>query len=542
MRSVNRLLICPLLLLVLPGASGAEPALLPPDLPPEQAIDHYLDTRLQQVGISSAPPVDDANYLRRVMLDLVGRPPTAAEARAFLALPDTDKRIRLVDRLIASSAYARHQAAEFDAWLMDDTRSSIRDYLVKAFRERRTWDQMFRDMIVGEPDDVRQQGAVRYVAARSRDLDQLASDTSVAFFGVNVTCAKCHDHPLVDDWKQDHYFGMLSFFSRTFNAGEFFGERDYGQLTFKTVEGETRDARLMFLNGALIPEAPSPEPDDRAKREEKQRLEMLKQKKEPPPPPSYSRRAALVDAALRDQEQAFFSRAIVNHLWSRLFGHGLVTPIDQMHSENQPSHPELLEWLARDMRRGGYDLTRFIRSVVLSRAYARSSRWDSALPRPNPSLFAVAQVRPLKPWQYAMLLRLGATSPDDLPAETASDAFDQRMTALEQGTRNLAKGFDMPGEDFQVGVAEALWLSNGTEIADSLLADQPATLVGRLGRCDTPEAAAELAIWNVFARPPEEGEVSTLVDYLAARADRGPQARRQLVWALLTSSESRFNY
>jgi hypothetical protein len=521
---------------------GRADDLLPLDLAPEQAIDQSIDAKLQQVGVSAAPATDDANFLRRVMLDLVGRPPTAAQAKAFLADSDTGKRTKLVDQLIESPAFVRNQVTEFDAWLMDGTKRSIREYLDKAFREKRTWDRMFRDMIVGEPDDSQQQGAIRFVAARAKDPDRLASDTSIAFFGVNITCAKCHDHPLVADWQQDHYYGMLSFFSRTYDAGEFLGERDYGQVSFKTVLGESREARPMFLTGTVVDEPPSPEPDDNARKEERKQIEELKKKKEPPPPPGYSRRAVLVETALREQESAFFARSIVNQIWNRFFGRGLVMPVDQMHSENPPSHPELLAWLSRDVRAHGYDLTRLIRGIVLSRAYARTSRWDSAAPRPTDDLFAVAQVRPLKPWQYATLLKLAAMSPDELRLDLAPDELDRRLSNLENSGREFGKMFDLPNGDFQVGVGEALLLSNSEKTAADLLADNPATLVGRLGQCGQGEEAAELAIWNVFARAPDTGEVEAMKSFLAERADRSVQGRQQLVWALLTSSECRFNY
>src|SRR5262249_19108703 len=149
-------------------------------------------------------------------------------------------------------------------------------------------------------------------------------------------------------------------------------------VSFKTVEGKSRDAKLMFLTGAVIDEPPSEEPDDKAKKEEKSRIEELKKKKEPPPPPSYSRRAALVEAALGDEQQAFFAKAIVNQLFNRFLGRGLVMPVDQMHSENPPSHPELLAWLAQDLQSHGFALNRLIRGIVLSDAYARSSQWHSA--------------------------------------------------------------------------------------------------------------------------------------------------------------------
>src|SRR5262245_5394808 len=516
--------------------------LLSPDTRPEQAIDHYINARLQRFGVSPAPQADDANLLRRTMLDLVGRPPTAVEAKAYMDSPNEGKRLQLVEQLMASPAFVRQHAAELDAWLMEGTKGSIREYLAKATRDNRSWDRMFREMIVGESDDAGQRGAIRFVAARAKDPDRLTSDTSVLFFGVNVSCAKCHDHPLVDDWKQDHYYGMLSFFSRTFDVGEFLGEREYGRVTFKTVKGESRDAKLMFLTGLAIDEPPSQEPDDKEKKEEKKRIDELKQKKEPPPPPSYSRRAALVEAALHDVEQAFFAKAIVNQLFNRFFGRGLVMPVDQMHSENPPSHPELLAWLARDLQEHGYDLQRLIRGIVLCEAYARTSRWDSAAARPADHLFAVALLRPPKPCQYGTTLKLATIDAEQLPAGMTAEEMDKRIEQLETAGRALATSIELPGVDFQVSVDEALLLSNSDKIAKELLVTGAGTLMQRLAGISEDGAAAEFAIWNVLGRPPADEETRLLTDYLSQRADRGEAARRQIVWALLTGSECRFNY
>lgn len=524
------------------SARASADDLLPPETPIEQAIDHYVNTKLQTAGVSAAAQADDANLLRRTMLDLVGRIPTPAEAKVYVADQSPDKRVKLVDRLLASPAFVRQQTAEFDALLMNGTGKDLREYLSKAFTEKRRWDQMFRDMVAGEADDKEQKGAIRFVAARAQDQDKLTNDTSVLFFGVNVSCAKCHDHPLVADWTQDHYYGMFSFFSRTYDVGEFLGEREYGQVNYKTVGGESRDAKLMFLTGAVIDEPASQEPDENAKKEERKRLEELKKSKQPPPLPAYSRRAQLVDAALKDEQNTFFSRAIVNHLWNRFFGRGLVHPVDQMHSENPASHPDLLAWLARDVRARGYDLAPLIRGIALSQAYARSSRWDSADKRPDDGLFAVAQVRPLKPWQYGTLLKLATVSPDRFPADISLEDLDQRMQGLEGAGRGLTNQFELPTADFQVGVDEALLFSNSERIAKELLPDGKDNLVGKLADCADHRQAAETAVWSIYSRPPSEDELTALAEYLAKREDRLPEARRQLVWALLTSSECRFNY
>lgn len=539
MRLTIAYLGCFTALLIAGAATAAE--LLPAGESVERAIDHYIDARLTVENVSPAAQADDANLLRRTMLDLAGRIPTAAEARAYLADADADKRTKLVERLMDSPAFIRQQAAEFDALLMRGTNGDIRGYLATAFEKRLSWDQMFRDMLLGQQDDNEQKGAITFVKSRIKDVDQLANDASVLFFGVNVSCAKCHDHPLVADWTQEHYFGMKSFFSRTYEAGKFIGEKDAGLVEYKTVAGESRTARLMFLTGEVVaePEASVKAEDSEA---EKKRREQDKDRKEPPPAPSYSRRTQLVEAALKPGADRFFSRAIVNHLWNRLLGRGLVMPVDQMHSENTPSHPELLEWLARDTQSHGYDLRRLIRGIVLSRTYARTSQWNSASERPADHLFAAAIVRPLTPWQYGTSLRVASTSPDTFPATLTPEQLDQRMQGNERSGRSLASSLEVPGAEFQVSVDEALYLSNSERARNELLRTGGDSLVTKLIGLDDRQALAETAIWNIFARPPSAGEVESLTKYLDSHAERREAAIAQLTWALLTSSECRFNY
>ena len=201
-------------------------------------------------------------------------------------------------------------------------------------------------------------------------------------------------------------------------------------------------------------------------------------------------------------------------------------PLDQMHSENPPSHPELLAWLARDMAEHGYDLRRLIRGLVLSEAYARSSRWEGA-EQPRPSLFAVALVRPLTPMQLATSLWLATADPASLPADFESEPFEKRIEALEESGRPLASSFATSGGDSQIGVAEALLFSNGKRIAGDLLADGADRLVGRLetDRRDRP-TLIDLAVRNVLSRPPDDEEVRTLGAYLEQRTDRPDEACR----------------
>jgi hypothetical protein len=525
-----------------PARAGS---LLAPERPIAEVVDHYIDGALHKEAVKPAPTADAATLVRRLTLDLAGRIPTAAESRAFIESTDPEKRARLIDRLMASPGFVRHQAAELDTMLMAGSRGSLRDYLVRAAGENRTWDRIFRELLLPDQTDKDGKAAVEYLRQGVKDLDRLTAQVSSTFFGVNISCAQCHDHPLVRDWKQDHFYGMKAFLSRTFVIGNgkdgFLGEHGSGTIRFKTTEDVERRARMMFLTGARVDGPDANEPSAEEQKREKEALDRAKKNKVPPPPPKFSARAKLVEVALRAGDREFFARAIVNRIWHRLFGQGLVMPLDQMHSANPPSHPELLTWLARDTATHGYDLRRLIRGLVQSAAYARSSRWEGE-EAPRPSLFAVAAVRPLTPWQLARSLRLAVIDPAALPPDLQSDAFNKRIDAMDEGAGALAGQLATSTGDSQIGVTEALFFSNGKQVSSELLADGPGRLVERLKQTPAHAELIELAVRNVLSRPPEEEELRTLEAFLEDRTDRPFDACRQLVWVLLSGSEFRFNH
>jgi len=202
-------------LLALAAPARAD-GLLAPDKPIPEVVDFYIDAQLKEDNVTPAPPADDANLLRRLTLDLAGRIPTVAETSAYVSSHDSNKREQLVDRLLGTPAFVRHQANEFDVLLMDGSRASLRDYLARAFAENRPWDRVFRELMLPDETDPKQKGASEFLRVRLKDLDKMTGEVSSLFFGVNVSCAQCHDHPLVPDWKQDHFYGMKSFFSRSY--------------------------------------------------------------------------------------------------------------------------------------------------------------------------------------------------------------------------------------------------------------------------------------------------------------------------------------
>ncbi len=533
----------PMITVATPGA-GAE--LLPADRRIAEVVDYYVGQALQKANVRPAALADDATLVRRLTLDLAGRIPTAGEARVYMDSRDRDKRAHLVERLMASQSFVRHQVNELDSMLMAGGKGSLREYLVVAVGENRPWDRIFRELMLPDQTDKAQKLAALYLLNGIKDVDRLTADVSSTFFGVNISCAQCHDHPLVPDWKQDHFYGMKAFFSRTFATGNgnsgFLGERASGDLRFKTTDDVERKARLMFLTGRRVDEPDHKEASSEDKKKERDALERAKKAKVPPPPPSFSARAKLVELALAPNEREFFSRAIVNRLWHRFFGHGLVMPLDQMHAANPPSHPELLAWLARDLAAHGYNLQRLIRGLVLSDTYARTSRWDGEGEAPRPSLFATARVRPLTPMQLATSLLIATVDPVSVPPDFQSARFARRIDACEESARALARSFANSSSDQQIGASEALFFSNGKRIARELLGNGPDTLVGLLDRSSGPAQVVKIAVFSVLSRFPDAEEKQALITFLSERTDRPEEAHRQLVWALLAGSEFRFNH
>lgn len=520
--------------------------LLPPEKSIEEVVDHYIQARLDTEKVAPAPQATDANLLRRLTLDLAGRIPTVSEAQNYVAATEPDKRARAVERLLGSPDFAYHQRNELDTLLMEKTNDGPwREYLLKACQENRPWDQLFKEMMLTSETDEEKKAALKFIKSRARDIDDLTNDTSKIFFGVSINCAKCHDHPLVLDWHQDHYFGLYSFFQRTYlNKRDQLAERTEGLVKFKTTEGVDKQAKFMFLTGSVIDEPPPPMlSEDEKKALDKQRKEDDDKKEGPPPPaPAFSPRARLVEMALKAEQNRFFSRSIVNRIWARLMGRGLVMPLDQMHSENPASHPELLDWLTRDLVTHGYDLKRLMRGIVLSQAYSRSSRWDGASSPPHEQLYAVAVTRPLKPRQYSLALLFASRNSKSFPEDILSSDWANRRKDLENQSQHLANQLEVPAESFQVGVSEALFFNNNQHVQNDLLSEGGDRLVGVLKTIPDRNEQLKLAFWTTYTRDPDPEEVSAISQFLDARADRVNAAWQQVVWSMLTSSELRFNH
>ncbi len=532
--------------LVSETANAAE-ELLPQETEIVTAINHYVSAHLAKNGVNPVAPADDATLLRRTMLDLAGRIPHALEREWFHSLPEADRRRMLVDRLMQSPDFDFHHRNWLDESLLPNQPydDEFRNYLLTAVQGRRSWDTIFRELMKAGVAEGPEKGAAQFLKSRVRELDDLTNDTAILFFGVNISCAKCHDHPLVTDWKQDHFYGMQAFFQRTYQTRKVsaLAERPFGEVKFTTTSGEEKKAAFMFLTGDQVTDR-TPEFPAEERKSLEERIRKLEQEDVEAEivVPEFRPRDELVEVALRDSKDRFFARNIVNRVWARLLGTGLVDPLDQMHSGNPPSHPELLAWLANDLVSHGYDLRRLIQGIVLSEAYARSSEWAQPSEQPAANLFAVAKTRPLTPRQLAASLHVSVRNPEQWPSIDATDEWIKRRTELENQANGWVREFEQPGDNFQVAVDEALFFSNSQRIQNEMLSDSDDRLLGALKKGENQNQAIEVLWLTVLGRVPQVDEITSANNWLDRIPEKKNESRTQLLWALLAGPEFRFNH
>lgn len=531
-----------------PHAEGTANALPPPGLTPHLVIDLLIESGWKKRGVEPSPRADDATFVRRVYLDLAGRIPSIEEARAFFRETASDKRERLVERLLQSGDYARHMSEVFDVALLGRAKPRTIDrrrssnwftYLEWAFATGRGWNEIVRDLIVARPGSSEERGAVSFLREARNKHQEIAERASPALFGLRVECAQCHDHPVAPEIEQRHYWGLVSFFSRTTNidtrSGPGVAESAIGGFSkYADLEGENHDAELVFFDGTVVPEK-------RPAEGEKEKDAPEKYLVAPPakgeraaraPVPKFSRREELYRLAA---DTDLVARSFVNRMWAILMGRGLVHPVDKMDSAHPPSHPRLLDWLARDFIESGYDVKHLVRAITSSRAYQLESRVPGGAPRPQPDSFAYALDKPLsaETLYRSMLIATGAEGVDG-----------GRGRGLELDTPEavqFAAVFpDVFPEEKISNLKQALFLTN-SRVVDALLEPKDDNTAERLlALADTGELVRR-AFDIVFGRAPVEPELERSVAYLEARKDRRKDGVKQLLWAMLTSAEFRMN-
>jgi len=351
-------------------------------------IDRLVDGG--QVGALAAKATD-AKFVRRVYLDLTGRIPSSVEARAFLDSEAATKRRELIDRLLASPEYARHLAVSFDVALMDRRADKHvktpewRQYLFDSFAANKPWDKLAGEMFLSDGDKnattaKAPRAAAKFIMDRDMEVNLVTRDMARKFFGMDLQCAQCHDHPNIADFYQRDYYGLYAFLSRTYifqpnkKVPALLAERPTGEVSFKSV--------FTSVSGRTRPRLPVgrevTEPIIKAG--EEYLVKPDKKKKTLRPIPKYSRRARLAEFAAGNR---MFQRNIANRLWGHMMGRAVVEPRDGLHTDNPATHPALLEVLTDGLVEMKFDMRAFLREVALSKAYQRSFLLPGGLATPD---------------------------------------------------------------------------------------------------------------------------------------------------------------
>ncbi|MEY3276282.1 MAG: hypothetical protein RL153_1549 [Verrucomicrobiota bacterium] len=485
------------------------------------AVDTLLAEGWKARSLTPAASVDDRTWCRRVYLDLAGRIPTRGETDAFLAEPAPDRRARLVDRLLASDAYAVRMRELWDVFLMGRPRRENHEdrrrqngwwtFLEAAFRQNRPWNETVRDLLVGREEGPLSKGASWFLYERRNNHQAIAEAVAPVVYGTRLDCAQCHDHPLAREVKQAHYWGLVAAFNRSKNldGGNLVAESAIGGfVNFTNLRKESQPAVVTLLNGRVVDEQ-RPAPDAK----EEDRDDLYHDPKAKARVPKFSRRAAFAAAAT--QGNPLLARAFVNRMWAVLMGRGIIHPADEMNARNAPSHPELLDWLSADFAASGHDPRRLVRGLVLSRAYGLD-RGDGP-----PEAFASALERPLTGEQIARSWRVAAGMGPD-----------------EDGLRRATSGAipDVLPRDYSATFQQAQFLANSPAVME-LLKPEGGGTVPRLAGIQEGDGRVREAFRSAFGREPADDELEAARELAGSGPERAGERARNLMWALMTSAE-----
>lgn len=498
-------------------------------------IDELLARDLRTKGITPAAKADDAEYLRRVSLDLSGRIPRIDEVRDFLADSRADKRSRLVERLLASPDYARHASESLRAFLVPQASGnprlqhlavSLEAWLRPRFRAGVKYDALVRELLTA-PLDYHERPSDRagmpilssplaFYQANDLKAETVASSTSRLFLGIKIECAQCHDHPFAQ-WTQRQFWETAAFFAGVppleANAPRSTPADMPLSLRFRlTIPDQKKTVTARFLDG---------EQPDWSNRPDPRRL--------------------FADW-MTDRSNPYFARMAVNRIWAQLFGVGLVDPIDDFGPHNKPSHPELLDEMAKAFTDNGCDEKFLFRALTRTAAYQRSSRADSAA-QEDARLFARTNVMGLSAEQLFDSLALATGYRDPVPL-AARPAFGWEKDSPRG--RFIAKfGGGNRRTDQQASILQALALMNGKWLArqtDPAQGEMLRIVIGAPFLDDTSRLETLfLATLSRLPRPEEMQGVRTYLERGSSANDRR-KAFADVFWVLLNSNEFLLNH
>jgi hypothetical protein len=496
-------------------------------LPQHNYIDRHVDAKLQKLEILPSEMASDAEFLRRVSLDLVGIPPAPEEVRAFLADPAERrlKRSRWIDKLIARSEFADHWTVKWGD-LFQNTRKFVgdkgvweyQDWIRRSIAENKPYDQWVRELLTAQGSTFENPAANFF---RITKQPKVAMETTTqVFLGIRMVCAQCHDHPF-EQWTQNQYYQMAAFFSAIgvkegLDSQEeiVYLKRDEKERQIKhPKDGRVVAAKYLFGESKGISQT------------EDQRQDLVRW--------------------LTSKDNPYFAKAVANRVWSYFFGRGIIEPVDDIRAGNPPSNEPLLAALTKDLTDHNFDLQNLIRTIVNSRTYQlsyRTNKWNQddeanfshALPRrlPAESLFDAISVATGSTLKFK-----------DVPQNFKAQQFPDSTVGMG-GFLDL---FGRPQRDSacecerrsDVSLSQALNLINGSTVANAIADPEGRIAKWVIGKVPDKVLVEELYL-ATLGRPPQPKESELGLGYLNQSPNRAEKAQ-DLMWALLNSNAFLFN-
>ena len=496
---------------------------------PRNDIDRLILEKLRALRMPPSLVCGDGEFLRRASLDTIGVLPTAEQVRAFLADTDPLKREKLVDDLLSRPEFIDYWTYQWsDVFLLSGER--LRPAAIKAFyqwlrdrvAENAGWDQIARGILLAQGSTL-ENGAANFYSLH-QDPQDMTETTSMAFLGMSIQCARCHDHPL-EKWTNDDFYGMVSLFARVRGKGwgGDFRNGDGNRTIFLAERGEVIQPRTGR------PQKPRPL--------DEQPIDF---------DAPGDRREVLANW-LTSPANPYFSRAITNRVWANFMGVGLVEKVDDLRLTNPPSHPELFQLLADDLAKNGYNLKTLMRQILTSETYQRSSK---VLPENAADQRFFARFYPRRLRAEVLLDAVSqatgvATTFKDYPAGTRALQLPDASVAsyfLETFGRPERLLTCTCERSDEPSMTQVLHLTNGKTLLEKLEAKE-----GRIAQLSTGEMPAEQIVEELYlsalSRFPTVEEKSQLV---AALSEAPVEERRAVIedlsWSVLTSREFLFQH
>lgn len=499
------------------------------------AVDAVFQTAWQNESVTAASVADDAEFLRRVYLDLAGRIPSVAELREFLDNTDADKRSAVVEEILDSPAFVRNFTTVFRNALIPQASDQVQfrtlipgfeAWLWEHLAKGTPYNQIARSIITAElnanngPALAATTSPDAFFVVRELKPENLAAGTARAFLGVRLDCAQCHDHPF-DKWSQQQFWNMAAFYSG-FSRPEDIDDDNPAMMRTMAEKTENRTIKIpgtdevvpaVFLTGIT----PQWSEDDNA-----------------------SARTKLADWIVNDQNP-YFAKMAVNRMWTQMFGRGIVDPVDDFSDNNPASHPEVLDLLATEFINSGYDPKHIVRVIAATKVYQLSSQQTDES-QSDPVDFARASLRGLTPEQLfdSLAEAVGFYQPfsSENPFVIATDT--PRAMFLDLFRDNAESALDK-----ETTILQALAMMNGQfiETATSLQDSQTLRAIIEFPAM-TDEQKLETLFMATLSRKPTTAEAQRFGEYLK---NGGPtkdtkEALGDVFWVLLNSSEFLLNH